>query len=91
MHDLKQMSEVYGESRLMIPQVLMQLREAREKLFSLLGTGALRTSVDPPSPYAEMFEEANMRFKEACEVLQDDFAPIHQVPSPDIDSDSSEY
>ncbi len=90
MHDLKQMSEVYGESKQMIPQVLMQLRGAREKLSALLDEVAVGTS-------GEVVDAARMRLKDACEVLQDDdFVPHvcgHRSDelSQDVSDSSSEY
>lgn len=82
------MSEVYSESKLMIPQVLLQLRVARDKLAQLLQDAVNDASSD-------ILQDAHARLTEACGVLKDDYfaAPSSCISEPPIDysSDSSEY
>lgn len=88
MHDLRQISEVYGESKLMIPQVLMQLRVARDKLYALLMEVP---DVDESDPTHEILVEARDRLKEASGVLQDEPSLQPNSEFNDSASDSSEY
>ena len=89
-HDVKQMSEVYADSRKMIPQVLAQLGVSRDALFALLGKHTSEIDVlDCPEYIRLLILDARRCLADASLVLLDS-PKISKANDPDS-SEGSEY
>ena len=86
-HDIKQMSEVYADSRKILTQVCVQLRLGRDLLFSLLEESNIDV-LDPACPKStcELILKARKSVVDANLILQD--SPIARDLSESSDSDS---
>lgn len=91
-HDVKQMSEVYADSRKMVPQVCVQLRASRDGLFSLLEEHASHIDVlDPACPEAttQLILQARKGIVDAGVILMD--SPKEKLSQQSCDSSFDDY